>query len=107
MPEKVDTDLDDLVPASRDDDGVGDVGAEANAGDPLGVAVLLDVVLALAEGVPELDGLIARSRNDLSVVGRESNAKNILFLIIAHKISINQPGESFKRYHKIIENTFL
>ena len=77
MPEKVDTDLDDLVPASRDDDGVGDVGAEANAGDPLGVAVLLDVVLALAEGVPELDGPVTGAGDDLPVVGREADGEDI------------------------------
>merc|ERR1719487_439977 len=33
-------DLDDLVPSSRDDDGVHGVGREADARDPLGVAVL-------------------------------------------------------------------
>ena len=33
------------------------------------MAVLLDVELALSEGVPELDGAVARARDDLAVVG--------------------------------------
>lgn len=71
------THLDDLVPASRDNDGVGGVGREAYAADPLGVAVLLDVELALAEGVPELDGAVTRARDDLTVVGAEADAQYV------------------------------
>ena len=41
-----------------------------------------DGVLALAEGVPQLDGLVARSRHDLSVVGREGNAQHVLLVIV-------------------------
>lgn len=70
--------LDDLVPASGDDDGVGGVGGEADAGDPLGVAILLDVELALTEGVPELDGLVAGSGDDLTVVGGEGDREDIV-----------------------------
>jgi hypothetical protein len=71
------THLDDLVPSSRDDDGVQGVGREANARDPLGVALLLDVELALSESVPELDGAVTRSRNDLPVVGREGDGEDV------------------------------
>jgi len=71
-------DLDDLVPASGDNDGVGGVGREADAGDPLGVTILLDGELALTEGVPQLDGLVAGSRDDLTVVGREGNREDIV-----------------------------
>lgn len=71
------THLDDLVPASRDDDRVGRVGAESHTGDPLGVAVLLDVELALSEGVPELDGAVSGSGDDLSVVSGEADGQNI------------------------------
>jgi hypothetical protein len=67
-----------LVPASGDDQGVLSVGGETNAAHPLGVALILDGVLALTKGVPEADGLVARTRNDLSVVRGESNAENIL-----------------------------
>jgi len=70
--------LDNLVPASRDNDGVGGVRREADAGDPLGVAVLLDGELALSEGVPQLDGLVTGSRDDLTVVSREGNREDIV-----------------------------
>ena len=44
---------------------------------PLGVAILLDVVLALAEGVPELDRPVTRARDDLPVVSREADGEDI------------------------------
>jgi len=62
-------DFDKLVPASGDDDGVGGVGGEADAGHPLGMTVLGDGVFAFSQGVPELDGLITGSGDDLAVVG--------------------------------------
>jgi hypothetical protein len=68
------THLDDLVPAGRDDDGDDGVGRESDARDPLRVAVLGDVELALAEGVPQLDGAVTRGRDDLSVVGGKGDA---------------------------------
>ena len=69
--------LDDLVPSGRDDDGVHRVRREANARDPLGVAVLGDVELALSERVPQLDGAVTRTRNDLAVVGRERDREDV------------------------------
>jgi len=71
-------DLDLLIPSSGDDQRVLGVGGEADAADPFGVSLVFDGVLALTESVPETDGLIARSRNNLSVVSGESNAENIL-----------------------------
>lgn len=60
------THLDSLVPARRHDDGVLGHRGEAHAGDPLGVAVrLANGVLALAQGVPQLDGLVAGAGHDL------------------------------------------
>ena len=44
---------------------------------PLGVAVVLDIVLALAEGVPELDCPVARARDNLTVVRREADGEYI------------------------------
>ena len=44
---------------------------------PLSVAVILDVVFALAEGVPELDRPVARARDDLPVVSREADGQNV------------------------------
>lgn len=72
------TNLDELVPARGDDDGVLGVGAEADARGPLSVALLGDGVLAITEGVPELDRAVARAGNDLSVVGREAHGEDIV-----------------------------
>ena len=44
---------------------------------PLGVAILLDVVLALAEGVPELDSSVTGAVNNLSVISAEADGQNI------------------------------
>ena len=71
------TDLDKLVPASGDDDGVLGVRAEADARSPLGVALVGDGVLAVTEGVPELDRPVARARDDLPVVSREADGEDI------------------------------
>lgn len=71
-------DLDLLVPATGDNQRIGGVGGETNTADPFGVTLVFDGVLALTEGVPETDGLVARSRDDLSVVSGESNAQNVL-----------------------------
>lgn len=75
MPAK--THLNNLVPSGRDDDGVRGVGAESDTADPLGVAVLGDVELALSEGVPQLDGAVTRRGNNLPVVGREGDGKDV------------------------------
>ena len=76
--ERVATNLDELVPTSGDDDGVLGVGREAHARDPLGVALVGDGVLAVTEGVPELDGSVARSGDDLAVVGGEGDGENVV-----------------------------
>jgi hypothetical protein len=72
------THLDELVPASGDDDGVLGVGGEAHARNPLGVTLVGDGVLAVSESVPELDGSVARSGNDLAVVGGEGDGENVV-----------------------------
>ena len=72
------TNLDELVPTSGDDDGVLGVGGEAHARDPLGVALVGDGVLAVTEGVPELDGSVARSGDDLAVVGGEGDGQDVV-----------------------------
>ena len=41
------------------------------------MAILLDVVLALAKGVPELDRAVACARDDLPVVGREADGEDV------------------------------
>lgn len=70
--------LHNLIPASGDDDGVLGVGAEADAGNPVGVALVGDGELAVTQGVPELDGAVTRAGDDLAVVGREGNGKDIV-----------------------------
>ena len=45
------------------------------------MTLLLDGVLALGKSVPQLDGLVARSRNNLTIVSAESNAQDVLGVI--------------------------
>jgi hypothetical protein len=71
-------DLDELVPASRHNDGGIEGRREANARDPLSVALLDNGELALTKGVPQLHRLVARTRHDLTVIGREGNRQNVL-----------------------------
>ena len=72
-------DLDELVPATGDDDRVASHRGEANAGHPFGVRVaILNRVLALAERVPQLDSLVSGARDDLTVVDGEGNGQHIL-----------------------------
>ena len=70
--------LDQLVPAARHDDGVGGGRREAHAGHPLGVAVLGDGVLALAQGVPQLDGLVAGAGANVAVCRIEGDREHVL-----------------------------
>lgn len=72
------THLDELVPTSGDNDGVLGVGGEPDAGDPLGVALVGDGVLAVTKGVPQLDGAVARTGDDLAVVGREGDGQDVV-----------------------------
>lgn len=53
------THLDNLVPSSRDNDGVHGVRRESNARDPVGVTFISNVELAVSERVPELDGSVS------------------------------------------------
>ena len=71
-------DLDVLVPAAGHDDGVGGVGGEPHAGDPVTVTLVSDGVLALGQGVPQLDGLVPAGGHDLPVVGAEGHAQHVL-----------------------------
>jgi len=70
-------DLNKFVPSARDDDGIVIAGREFDAARPEGVISLGDGELALSEGVPQADGSISRSRNDLSVVGGEGDAEDL------------------------------
>ena len=70
--------LDKLIPTSRHNDWVLWVRAEPHARNPLGVALLCDGVFAVAKRVPQLDCPVARTRDDLSVVGGEGNGEDVV-----------------------------
>merc|ERR1719378_1157648 len=71
-------DLDHLVPSAGNDDWVLVVWREPNAGHPIVVSLLLDGVLALGQGVPQLGGPVPGAGHDLPVVGREGDGQNLL-----------------------------
>mmetsp|Transcript_7586 Transcript_7586/g.12768 ORF Transcript_7586/g.12768 Transcript_7586/m.12768 type:complete len:318 (-) Transcript_7586:37-990(-) len=71
-------DLDKLVPASRHNDGGSQRRRELDARHPLSVAFLDNGELALTKSVPKLHGLVARTRDNLSVVSREGNRQDVL-----------------------------
>lgn len=74
--------LDETIPSTGDNKWYLNRRAESYAGNPLGVTLSLSTEgeLALSKGVPELDGLISGSRDDLTVVKGEGNRKNILLV---------------------------
>lgn len=65
-----------LVPASGDNDGILGLGGKLDTANPVAMGVL-DSALALTESIPETNGAIATTRNDLTVVGGEGNRENI------------------------------
>ena len=65
--------LNELVPSRRDDDRILWIGAEANTRDPVGVPFFGDGKFAVTKSVPQLDRTIARSGDNLSVIGGEGN----------------------------------
>ena len=70
-------DLDDLVPTTRDDDRVGRVGGETNARDPVAVTIFGQLELAFTKSVPQLDGLVTGTRDDLTVISGEADGQDI------------------------------
>jgi len=73
-------DLNLLIPTRRHDDGAAGDGREANTADPVGVSLVGQSELALSEGVPELDGLVSGTGDDLTVVSGEGHGQNIGFV---------------------------
>jgi len=71
-------DLDELVPSGRDKDRVEGVWGESDGRDPFGVAVVGDGVLALSEGVPQLDGLVTGGGDDLAVIRGEADGEDVV-----------------------------
>lgn len=71
--------LDGSVPGSGNDGWLKGAGAESHTADPIGVSVVvLNGVLALTEGVPQLDGAVAGGGHDLTVVNGESDGEDVL-----------------------------
>jgi hypothetical protein len=71
-------DLNKLIPTTGNDERVSRVRRETNTRNPFGVTIFSDVVLTLTEGVPELDRLITRTGNNLTVVSRERDRQDIV-----------------------------
>ena len=44
---------------------------------PLGVTIIFDIVFALAESIPKFDCSVARTGDNLSIVGTEADRQNI------------------------------
>jgi hypothetical protein len=44
---------------------------------PLSMSIIFDIVLALSKRVPQLDRPVARSGNNLPVIGAEADTKNV------------------------------
>lgn len=70
-------DFDRLVPGSSDAEGGLLLVIELDARDGVSVLVLVNDVLALATGVPDSDGFVQTSRDDLSVVRRERDREDV------------------------------
>ncbi len=82
-----------LVPAAANNDRVLRIGRESDARNPIGMSFVGDSELAVTKSVPELDGAIARARNNLSVVGGEADGQNIVG--VANKSAGSRTGREF------------
>jgi hypothetical protein len=71
-------DLNELIPTSRDNHWVAWVRRETDGANPFSVSLFFNGVLAFSQSVPQLNGLISGTRDDLSVVSREGNTQNVL-----------------------------
>lgn len=76
-------DLDNFVPTSGDNERGVKVRGETDATDPFLVAILSDGEFADTQSVPQVDGVVTRSRDNLTVIGREGDGENIL--LVAHE----------------------
>jgi len=71
-------DLNQLVPTTADNDWILGVWAESHTRDPIAMPFLSNGELAVTESIPELDGSISRSGDNLSVIGGERDGENIV-----------------------------
>ena len=70
--------LNQFIPSGADDDWVLRVGRKANARNPVSVALIGDGVFAISQSVPQLDCSVPRTGDDLAVVCREGNGKDVV-----------------------------
>mmetsp|Transcript_8931 Transcript_8931/g.14326 ORF Transcript_8931/g.14326 Transcript_8931/m.14326 type:complete len:229 (+) Transcript_8931:532-1218(+) len=75
-------DLDEFVPSTTDNQRNTLTGRESNARNPFCVSFRFarDLVFALSKGVPQTNGSIAGSGDNLTIVHRESYTQNILLV---------------------------
>ncbi len=73
-------DLHETIPPARDDEGHALAGTESHTGHPFGVSlgIRANGILAFSQCIPQLDGLVARSADNLTVVDAECHAQDIL-----------------------------
>jgi len=71
--------FDGFVPSSGDNERIFSVWRESDTADPVVVRTSsVDGVFAFTKGIPQTDASITRTRNNLSVIRRESNAEDII-----------------------------
>jgi hypothetical protein len=95
--------LDELVPTTRNDQRILSRGRKTHAGNPVGVVILRNGVLALSKGVPKLDSLVTRTRDNLTVVGGESDGVHILGVSL--KLANRETGVQVPETHSGVHGT--
>ena len=54
------------------------------------MAIVLDIILAFSEGIPELNSLVPRTRDNLSVISTETDGEDVRS--VAHESTRGQTG---------------
>lgn len=94
------THLDKFIPSSTDDHRILRIWAESHAGNPVGMTLVGDGELAVAECIPKLDCAIARARHNLTVVGRERHREDIV--VVANKTAGGITGAELPKSQSMI-----
>ena len=77
------THLDKLIPSCTHNHRILRVRAKPYAADPFRMSLVRNRKLAVSQRVPQLDGLVARARDDLAIVGGEGYGEDVV--IVAHE----------------------
>jgi len=85
--------LNQFIPSSRDNQRFGakftngsNIGGESDTAHPLSVTIVLNGVLTNSKSISQLNGLITRSRYNLTVVSWESDTQDIL--LVANELAM-------------------